>query len=287
MNEWQQSNRDLFAPGQQAFVNVIDILLVTFLVYHLLRLIRGTRAWRVVLGVGVYILALVLSDYLELRTVHWVLETGKLLGPVALAILFLPELRQAIEGFARLGLWPERFIGQDHESIRGDALEEIVAATAELAEQMTGALIVIERVTTLDAVVENGVPVKAQVTAPLLGAIFNEGSPLHDGAAIVRSGQILAAACRLPLSENPSIDSRYHMRHRAGIGISEQADCVVVIVSEERGLVSVAIDGKLITVSTGKHLRELLNLELRGGLGRKPRRRRHRDSQDRGEKKVG
>lgn len=268
-------------------MNVIDILLVTLLVYHLLKLIRGTRAWRVVLGVGVYILLLVMSDYLELKTLHWVLETGKLLGPVALAILFLPELRQAIEGFARLGLWPERFIGHDQESLRGDALEEIVAAVAELAEQRTGALIVIERVTKLDGVIENGVPVKAQVTAPLLGAIFNEGSPLHDGAAIIRSGQILAAACRLPLSENPSIDSHFHMRHRAGVGISEQSDCVVVIVSEERGLVSAAIDGKLIAIPTGKHLRELLNLELRGGLGRKQRRRRERTPHDRNVKKVG
>ena len=268
-------------------MNVIDILLVTFLVYHLLRLIRGTRAWRVVLGVGVYILTLVLSDYLELRTLHWVLETGKLLGPVALAILFLPELRQAIEGFARLGLWPERFIGQDQMSLHGDALEEIVAAVAELAEQRTGALIVIERLTTLDMVAENGVPVKAQVTAPLLGAIFNEGSPMHDGAAVIRSGQILSAACRLPLSENPSIDSHFHMRHRAGVGISEQSDCVAIIVSEERGLVSCAIDGRLTTVPGGKQLRELLNQELRGGLGRKQRRKRSRPHHDRREKKVG
>ena len=286
MNELLQRIRDLFDPGQ-VFVNVIDVLLVTYLVYKLLTLIRGTRYWRVVFGVSVFILALVVSDYLELRMLHWLLSQATLLGPVALVILFLPELRQAIEGFARLGLWPERFIGHE-ESIAGDALEEIVAAVAEMAEQRTGVLIVIERGTKLDDIAENGVPVKAKVTAPLLGAIFNDGSPLHDGAAIVRASQILAAACRLPLSENPSIDSHFHMRHRAGIGISEQADCVVVIVSEERGLVSAAIEGRLISLPSGKSLRELLNHELRGGLSRrKPKRRKPRPGVDHSVEKVG
>lgn len=278
MNELLQRIRDLFDLGHptQVLVNVIDILLVTYLVYKLLTLIRGTRYWRVVIGVSVFVLALVLSDFMEFRMLHWLLDKATLLGPVALVILFLPELRQAIEGFARLGLWPERFIVHE-ESIGGDALEEIVAAVAEMAEQRTGVLIVIERGTKLDDIAENGVPIMAKVTAPLLAAVFNEGSPLHDGAAIVRASQVLAAACRLPLSENPSIDSHYHMRHRAGIGISEQSDCVVVIVSEERGLVSAAINGKLINLASGKALRELLNHELRGGLSRRrPRRKKGR-----------
>lgn len=262
----------MLGTGEQTVVNVIDLLLVTYLVYRLLKLIRGTRAWRVVLGVGVFIIALALSDFFELRTLHWVLEKATLLGPVALAILFLPELRQAIEGFARLGSWPERLMGHE-DLMKGDVLEVLVAAVAEMAEQRTGALIVLERGTILDDVASNGVPVNAFVTAPLLGAIFNEGSPMHDGAVLVRSGQIIAAACRLPLSENPGIDSHFHMRHRAGVGISEQADCVVLIVSEERGLVHAAMEGRLIPVPTGKDLRELLNNELRGGLGQQKERR--------------
>lgn len=267
-------------------MSVIDLVLVTYLVYRLLKLIRGTRAWRVVLGVGVFIVALALSDYFELRTLHWVLEKATLLGPVALAILFLPELRQAIEGFARIGSWPERLMGHE-DLMKGDVLEVIVAAVAEMAEQRTGALLVLERGTKLDDIAENGVPVNAQVTAPLLGAIFNEGSPMHDGAVIVRSGQVLAAACRLPLSENPAIDPHFHMRHRAGVGISEQADCVVLIVSEERGLVHCAIHGRLIPVPTGKELRELLNTELRGGLGRQKERRRRGRGRTSPVEKVG
>lgn len=253
---------------------VIDVLLVTFLVYRLLKLIRGFRAWRVVLGIVVFIVAIGLTDLLDLKTVHWLLIQATALGPVALAIVFLPELRQAVESFAKLGYWTERLVGHE-DALGGDALEEIVAAVAEMAEQRTGALIVIERALKLDDFAENGVPVHAQVTAPLLGAVFNEGSPLHDGAVIIRQGQVMAAACRLPLSESQTIDSHYHMRHRAGVGISEQADCVVVMVSEERGKVSAAIDGRIISLATGKDLRELLNQELRGGLSKRKSRRRN------------
>lgn len=290
MNEIQKRFQDLLAPGQQGQVIVIDILLVTFLVYRLLKLIRGIRAWRVVLGIVVFIVALGVTDLLDLKTVHWLLIQATALGPVALAIVFLPELRQAVEGFARLGNWTERLVAYD-DVLGGNALEEIVAAVAEMAEQRTGALIVIERSTKLDDVAANGVMVKAQVTAPLLAAIFNEGSPLHDGAVIVRQGQLLAAACRLPLSESSNIDSHYHMRHRAGVGISEQSDSLVVLVSEERGKVSAALNGKLINVSTGKELRELLNHELRAGLGKKRGRRRGdrpaSKSNDSGVEKVG
>ncbi|MBS1723987.1 MAG: TIGR00159 family protein [Armatimonadetes bacterium] len=284
MNELLHRFRDLLTPGWQGLVSVADIFLVTYLVYRLLKLVRGTRAWRVVLGVMVFIIAWFVSDLLGLTTFHTLLDKAMLLAPVALAILFLPELRQAIEGLARFGL-SDRLVGADNV-IGGDALEEVVAAVAEMAEQRIGALLVVERGTQLDDVAENGIPVRAQVTAPLLGAIFNEGSPLHDGAAIIRNGQILAAACRLPLSENPRIDPHFHMRHRAGLGISEQADCVAVIVSEERGQVSIAIDGRFVPLNSFKELRDLLNQELRGGLGRR-RSRRNRKQDGSPLKKVG
>ncbi len=273
MNDSAQRLSDLLVPGRQALVTVIDILLVTYLIFRLLKLIRGTRAWRVVGGVTVLIAAFILSDFFGLRTLHWILQEATTLAPVALAILFLPELRQAMEGFARLGLWPDRFM-TEKDALGGDALEEIVAASAEMAELRTGALIVIERVSQLDDIVENGIPVHAQVTAALLCAIFNDGSPLHDGAVIIRRGQILAAACRLPLSDNREIDSHFHMRHRAGIGVSEQSDCVALVVSEERGQLSAAIEGKVTKLSGVKELREFLSRELRGGLSQKSRRRR-------------
>ncbi len=263
---------ELWDPSFQGFVNVIDILLVAYLVYRLLKLIRGGRAWRVVLGVAMFVVALIVSDRLGLKTLHWILDKATLLAPVALVILLLPELRQAVEGFAKIGFLPDRLISGDTK-MGANALEEVVAAVSEMAEQRIGALIVLERATRLDDVAQNGVPISAVVTAPLLGAIFYHGNPLHDGAVIIRRDQVLAAACRLPLSESATIDSHYHMRHRAGVGMSEQCDAVVVMVSEERGGISVALDGVLTNLSSIQDLRKLLNEEMRGvAPDRRPKR---------------
>ncbi len=250
---------------------VVDILLVAWILYRILKLIRGTRAWRIAGGIAVFVLALFLSDLLQLRTLNWLLDKATLLAPVALVLLLLPEIRQALEGFAKLGLWPDRLPGSE-TTFGADVLEEIVAAVSELAGQRVGALIVMERNTKLDDIAANGVQVNALVTTPLLGAIFYHGNPLHDGAAIIRNNRVSAAACRLPLSENPSLPSHLHMRHRAGIGISEQSDALVVIVSEERGVISVAKEGRLETIGSPKELREVLNREVRGVWADKPQR---------------
>lgn len=251
----------LLDPSWRGLVHVIDILLVTYLTYRLLKLVRGTRAWRVILGLGVFVAALALSEYLGLRTLHWILDKATVLAPVALVILFLPELRQAIDGFARLGLWSGRLIGGE-TSLEEQVIDQIAEAAGDMADDRTGALIVIERSNRLDDIAANGVPVHADVTAPLLGAIFYEGNPLHDGAVIVRDKEVLAAACRLPMSESITIGDKYHMRHRAGIGISEQSDAVVVIVSEERGTVQLAIDGELIVLADQEELAVRLRQEL-------------------------
>lgn len=240
---------------------MIDILLVAFVVFKILQLVRGTRAWRVVLGIGVFVLALFLSDRLGLRTLHWILDKATLLAPVALVILFLPELRQAIEGFAKVGLWSGRLISGE-TALADQTITELARAAEEMAASQTGALIVIERANRLEDIAANGVPVRAVVSAPLLGAIFYEGNPLHDGAVIVRESEVLAAACRLPLSESARIGNKYHMRHRAGIGISEQSDCVVLIVSEERGSISLAIDGELEVLPNAEKLLTRLREEL-------------------------
>lgn len=243
-------------------INLIDILLVAYVVYKLLSLIRSTRAWRILGGIVIFVAALFLSDYLQLKTLHWLLDKATLLAPVAVVILLLPELRQTLEGFARLGLWPERLGAEARAG--ANTVEEIVAAVAELAANNIGALIVIERGTKLQDICLNGVQLNATVSAPLLGSIFYEGNPLHDGAAIIREDRVIAAACRLPLSENTRLDQHLHMRHRAGLGISEQADAVVVIVSEERGTISVSIDGTLTKLPGHAELRDLLNTEIRG-----------------------
>lgn len=243
-------------------VSAVDILLVTYLIYRLLLLVRGTRAWRILMGILGFVLALVVSKALHLNTLNYLLDKATPLGPVALTILLLPELRQALEGFGRLRIWPQKLGGME-EMAQARTVEEIVAATAELAAQSVGALVVIERTSSLDEIVANGVTVNARISAPLLGAIFYEGNPLHDGAVIIKGDLVVAAACRLPLSESSRLDQNVHMRHRAGVGVTESFDCLVIVVSEERGTISVATEGRLRRLSSHLELRDFLNNELR------------------------
>jgi diadenylate cyclase len=248
---------------QVSLVDVVDVLVVAYLLYRLLMLVRGSRAWRIVLGIVTFVFVLALSKYLQLHTLNWLMDKATILGPVALVILFLPELRQAIEGFGKLGFWPQK-LGLNDTQFEAHTVEEIVAAVAELAAQSVGALIVIERGAPLDEIVANGVLVQARVSAPLIGSIFYEGNPLHDGAVVVRGDRIEAAACRLPLSESVRLDQNVHMRHRAAVGVTEMLDCISIVVSEERGTISIAADGRLRRLATHLELRDFLNRELRG-----------------------
>jgi len=251
-----------FDFSTQGLIYVLDILLVAYVNYRLLKLVRGRRAWRIAIGIGAFALALVLSEKFQLNTLHWMLDKATLLAPVALVILFLPELRQAVEGFGKLGGWTDRLVAAQ-QSTTSNTVQQICAAVAEMAEHRIGALIVIERSMSLQDIAENGIPVHANVTAPLIGAIFYHGNPLHDGAMVVRGDEVVAAACRLPMSESTSIPGHYHMRHRAGIGASESSDAVVVIVSEERGEIAVAHDGKLQTMGDEFELKKYLEHVLR------------------------
>lgn len=244
-----------------SFTHWADILLVTFLIYRLLLLIRGTQAWRIVTGIAAFVILLGLSKFLQLDTLNYILDKATLLAPVAIAIIFLPELRQALEGFGKL--LPQK-IGVSESSVEAHVVEEIVAASSEMSESKIGAIIVIEREAQLDSIISNGTPIDATISAPLLGAIFFEGNPLHDGAAVVRRGRVVAAACRLPLSDSISLDSHVHMRHRAGVGVTETNDCLAIIISEERGKISIAKEGKLHLMSGSGQLREVLTVELRG-----------------------
>ena len=240
---------------------------MTFLIYRLLLLVRGTRAWRITLGVLGYLLAMLVGEVFKLNTLYWLLEKGSVAGPVALVILFLPELRQGIEEFGRFGgllQTPIGLAGRPEEMAQARTIEEIVAACAELASESVGALIVIEKSISLEEIVSNGVPLDAAISAPLLGAIFFENNPLHDGAVIVQRDKLAAAACRLPLSESSRLDPNVHMRHRAAVGVTENLDCISVVVSEERGTISVAFEGRLRRLANHLELREFLNRELRG-----------------------
>lgn len=247
--------------------NAFDILVVTYILYRLFMLVRGSRAWRIVIGIVGFVLLLFISGKLELIALNWLLDKATILGPVALVILFLPELRQAIEGLGRLRLGKIQLTPKfSNADIKTDArtIEELVAAVSELATESTGALIVIERGAPLDEIANNGVVVNARVSAPLIGSIFYEGNPLHDGAVIIRGDTIVAAACRLPLSDSNRLSQNVHMRHRAGLGVTEQLDCVAIIVSEERATISYAKEGRLRKLANAHELRDFLNRELRG-----------------------
>jgi diadenylate cyclase len=248
-------------------ISAIDVLLVAYLVYKLLSMIRGTRAWRILGGIVIFVLALWLSSTLHLHTLYWLLDKATLLGPVALVILLLPELRQALEGFGKLGKFTEKLSGYELHT-EAKSIEEIVAAVTEMAAARVGALIVLERVGSLDEVIGNGVRLDARVSAPLLNSVFYTGNPLHDGAAIIRGDIVVAAACRLPLSESSKIDSMLHMRHRAAAGVTESVDCLAIVVSEERGVISIASEGRLRRLGSHIELREILNKEFRGGENR-------------------
>lgn len=264
-------------PSADNLVHVIDILLVSYLLYRLFMLVRSTRAWRILTGIIIFVALLFLSDFLQLRTLHWLLEKATLLGPVALAILFLPELRQALEGFAKIRLISDGALGRVSPIAEARTIEEIVGAATELAASRIGMLIVIELRDALDEVAANGVNIDAEVSAALLGSIFYTNNPLHDGAVVIRGNRVRAAACRLPLSEATYVDKHVHMRHRAGLGISEQTDALAVMVSEERGTISIAREGSLTKLNDPNELRTILNSILRGsdetGKGRGRRRR--------------
>ncbi len=262
--------KELTRFSSETVVHLIDIFLVGYLIYRLLTLTRGSRAWRVLGGIVAFVLLLALSHYFQLTAFHWILDKGTLLAPVALVILLLPELRQALEGVSKLGFWPKTLYGAETK-VEERTIEAIVGAASELSMGMVGALVVIERGSSLEEIVNNGVRLDAQVSSPLLGAIFYDQNPLHDGAAVIRGDLLVAAACRLPLSESPTLARNLHMRHRAAVGITEQTDCLVVVVSEERGSISIAQEGSLQKV-TPQELREKLNEALRGISRERPAR---------------
>ncbi|MER3495900.1 MAG: TIGR00159 family protein, partial [Armatimonadota bacterium] len=248
---------------RQIVVQVADVLIVAYIIYRLLLMVRGTRAWRILFGIVVFALFLWLSDVFKLTTLHWLLDKATLLGPVALAILFLPELRQAIEGLTKFSLLPQTLVtGTSGVNLDGREIEEIVAAVGEMSEDRIGALLVIEKDGRLEEIASSGIPLGALVSKSLLLTIFYGENPLHDGAALIRGEKVVAAACRLPLSESTRLDGTLHMRHRAALGISEQSDAISIVVSEERGTVSLAKEGRLRRLSGLTELRALLREEL-------------------------
>lgn len=232
---------------QNAFVgfrliDVLDIVIVAYLVYKILGFIQETRAQQLVRGLVVLGIVFFLSDFLKLYLLNWLLRNFVTMGLFALIVLFQPELRRGLEQLGRRNIVSGQFRSLDKENAI-EVVKEIVAAVDDFSATRTGALIVFERETMLNDIIETGTIVDARISVRLLGNLFYEGSPLHDGAVIIRGDRIHAASCVLPLTEKKNIGRNLGTRHRAGLGVSEVSDALVIVVSEETGVISVAENG--------------------------------------------
>jgi len=238
-------------------IDIIDILIVAVIIYELLLLTRHTRGSALLKGLFLLLVIVVLSNLLGLKSLNWLLLAVLQNGALVLVILFQPELRKALERMGRSRLITKgnrKSMDEDRETI----ISEIVQTIVDLSRRRVGALIVFEHQTGLQDVTETGTALNAEISAPLLENIFEPNTPLHDGAVVIRDDQILAAACILPLAEASGVSRELGTRHRAAVGISENTDAAVLVVSEETGIVSLARDGVLNRPFTTDEVREFL-----------------------------
>lgn len=222
--------------------DIIDILIVAIAIYTIIKSFRKTRAAQLIKGIGVILVVTYLADWLQLNMISFVLGNVLQIGFVALVVIFQPELRRALEhvGRSKFGTW-----FTDEKSDYSDMVTEVVRASESMSKTNTGALIVFEKETSLDDLLTGGTPINADVSSELLENIFVHNTPLHDGAVIIKNSKIYKAACVLPLSSNRDLSKECGTRHRAALGISEQSDCVSLVVSEETGKISVMYNGNM------------------------------------------
>ncbi|MGI5825461.1 MAG: diadenylate cyclase CdaA [Bacillota bacterium] len=235
---------------------VLDVAIVAFVVYKLLFLVRGTRAVQLIKGIVVLLVVAVISNILELTTIQWLLSQIWSVFFVMLVVVFQPEIRRALEHIGLKSFFPK---ASGESSFDTDDLEnQIVRACLAESKTKTGMLLVLERSVGLNEYINNGIQLDARVSEQMLINIFVPNTPLHDGAAVIRGDRIVAAACFLPLTDNPYLSSELGTRHRAAIGMSEVSDALVLVVSEETGRISAAQNGKLMKNLDESSLRRLL-----------------------------
>jgi len=248
------------------FMDIIDILLMSYLVYLLIKLVRETRAGQLIKGILFIIAAYIISSQLGLKAISYIIKSTLDVGLLAILIMFQPEIRRALEkaGRTKVGINFLSFGENSDETSRWNtAIEAICDACVDLSATKTGALIVIERQTKLGEQVENGTVLNAVPSKELFGNIFFKNTPLHDGAVIIRDGMVLAAACFLPKPQKEElINKKLGSRHRAAIGMSENSDAIVIVVSEETGHISIAENGGLTSDYTRFRLNEYLHEAL-------------------------
>ncbi|MFY2158372.1 diadenylate cyclase CdaA [Cytobacillus firmus] len=240
--------------------NTIDILLVWYVIYKLIMIVKGTKAVQLLKGIFVIILVKVASDKFHLQTLGWMMEQVLLWGFLAIIIIFQPELRRALEQLGR-GRFFSRTANQEEEN-QEKLVESIAKAVDYMAKRRIGALISVERETGMNDYIETGIGLDSKISSELLINIFIPNTPLHDGAVIIQKNCVAAAACYLPLSESPFISKELGTRHRAALGISEVTDSITIIVSEETGSVSLTKNGELHRDLKAEAFKDMLSSEL-------------------------
>lgn len=225
---------------------IIDIAIVVFLVYCFFKIVKGSRAWQLIKGIALLIIATWVSGLFNLKILNWILTGIMNWGVIAIIVIFQPELRRALEQLGTNKITQFFGIDKDLSTKTKEDIYKVVIAATELAKTKTGALIVLERDIKIQDIVNTGIPMNAEVSPQLLVNIFEPKTPLHDGAVVISGNKIAAAACVLPLADDKDISKELGTRHRAAIGISKESDSLVVVVSEETGKISVAKDGTLI-----------------------------------------
>ncbi len=236
--------------------SVMDILAVSYIFYKIYTLIKETRAEQLLKGMVFIVLLIPISSFFNLTMLNWILTKTITIGLLSFIIIFQPEIRRALEHLGRTA-FNDKHILEDEEAME-KVITEIASSIENLSKSQTGALIIIEQVTGLEDIVNTGTKIDAVVSSALLENIFVVNTPLHDGATIIRNDRIVSAGCFLPLTDNQSINKKLGTRHRAAIGISENSDALIIVVSEETGTVSLAVNGNLTRSYTKEKLKDIL-----------------------------
>ena len=258
LNYWQQVISTDFL-SKDFVINIIDILVVWYLVYKLIMLVRGTKAVQLLKGVAVFIIIRILSEIIGLHTLSWLMNQVIMYGVIAAVVIFQPEVRRGLEHLGRSSFFrPNKGAQQEDERI----IQAFDKAIQYMSKRKIGALITIERNTGLDEYIETGIDLDADITGELLINIFIPNTPLHDGAVIIKNEKIAVASAYLPLSESNLIPKEFGTRHRAAVGISEVSDAITIVVSEETGDVSLTLNNELIPGLTQEEYLTILRKEL-------------------------
>ncbi len=254
-------NQIVFALSNFRIFDIIDIVVVAWIIYMAIGFLRETRAGQLVKGLVVLLVVYLFAEWFELAVLRWILTAIVNSAIIALAVIFQPELRRALEKVGQVRLGTNRMLDNEQEQI-SRCIDSVCKAAGKMQETKTGALIVFERKTQLGEVINTGTVVDAETSVEMVSNIFFPKSPLHDGGMIIREGRIYAAGCILPLTPNNSIASELGTRHRAAIGMTENSDAVVLVVSEETGIISIAKNGAITrnfsAASAGAALKEIL-----------------------------